>query len=235
MAAAKSVVKKEIVSAVRSYEIDQPSQMVSMSTVLKNHIVKHKLYTDISGKNYAHVEGWGFAGSMLGLYPVITSVESIGGSTEFKWKAVAEIRQRKDGSVVSVGVAICSNKENKKKGFDEYAVVSMAQTRAIGKAYRNLLGWVMKLAGYEGTPAEEMKKMGETSSELPSVAPGGVLKATAHVKKPGQVEGPDGEPTYVCSVNDEPISQAEYDFSMKMYGKPLSRAAQKDFKKTSNA
>jgi hypothetical protein len=33
----------------------------------------------------------------------------------------------------------------------------MAQTRAIGKAYRNLIGWVMKMTGYESTPAEEMK------------------------------------------------------------------------------
>jgi site-specific recombinase XerC len=32
----------------------------------------------------------------------------------------------------------------------------MAQTRAIGKAYRNLLAWLMKAAGFEATPAEEM-------------------------------------------------------------------------------
>jgi len=38
----------------------------------------------------------------------------------------------------------------------------MAQTRAIGKAYRNVIGWVIKLAGYEGTPSEEMVKVGES-------------------------------------------------------------------------
>jgi hypothetical protein len=32
----------------------------------------------------------------------------------------------------------------------------MAQTRSIGKAYRNLLAWLMKSAGFEATPAEEM-------------------------------------------------------------------------------
>ena len=32
----------------------------------------------------------------------------------------------------------------------------MAQTRAEGKAYRLLLGWLMKAAGFEATPAEEM-------------------------------------------------------------------------------
>ena len=37
----------------------------------------------------------------------------------------------------------------------------MAQTRAIGKAYRNLIGWVMKMAGYEATPKEEMVKVND--------------------------------------------------------------------------
>jgi hypothetical protein len=38
----------------------------------------------------------------------------------------------------------------------------MAQTRAIGKAYRNLLAWLMKAAGFEATPAEEMDFAVET-------------------------------------------------------------------------
>jgi hypothetical protein len=32
----------------------------------------------------------------------------------------------------------------------------MAQTRATGKAFRNLISWLMKAAGFEATPAEEM-------------------------------------------------------------------------------
>ena len=42
----------------------------------------------------------------------------------------------------------------------------MAQTRAIGKAYRNIIGWVMKMAGYEGTPGEEMKAVIITKKEI---------------------------------------------------------------------
>jgi hypothetical protein len=43
----------------------------------------------------------------------------------------------------------------RKKSFDEYAILSMAQTRCLGKAYRNLFGWVMRMTGNEATPAEE--------------------------------------------------------------------------------
>lgn len=41
--------------------------------------------------------------------------------------------------------------------------MSMAQTRAIGKAYRNILAWIIRAAGYEPTPAEEMDYGGNTT------------------------------------------------------------------------
>lgn len=141
-------------SRSKTYEIDKPLQMVKMATLLKNHIVRNKLYVPIAGKNYVMVEGWQFAGGMLGLFPKVIKVENIGAG---KWMAQVEIVNKKDDKVVGAGFAICSKDEDKKKSFDEYAVLSMAQTRAIGKAYRNLIGWVMKLTGYESTPAEEMR------------------------------------------------------------------------------
>ena len=41
---------------------------------------------------------------------------------------------------------------------DEYAVRSMAQTRAASKALRMPLGFVMTLGGYEATPEGEMPR-----------------------------------------------------------------------------
>ena len=47
-----------------------------------------------------------------------------------------------------------------KTGFqkDMFAIASMAQTRALGKAYRMGLSWIMKMAGFEGTFAEDMPR-----------------------------------------------------------------------------
>lgn len=218
--------KNTNVAIKQTYDLDKPAQVIQMATVLKKHIIDHQLFTTISNKNYAHVEGWQFAGGIMGLFPRVKAVENLSVAGEFKWRAEVEIIERKSGNVVSSGFALCSNKESKKKTFDEYAVLSMAQTRAIGKAFRNLLGWVMKLAGYEGTPSEEMTKMGETAPEpvTQSSAPAGKKV------KEGQVIGPDGEPTYTCSATGDPISDAEYKYSMSVYGRPLSRAAQKDIK-----
>ena len=135
------------------YTLDKPKQMVEVANIIKNHIVKNKLFVNIIGKTYVMVEGWQFAGGMLGLFPRIVKVENIAIG---KWLAQAEIINPKDGKVMGTGYAICSKEENKKQSFDEYAILSMAQTRAIGKAFRNLIGWVIKMAGYESTPAEEM-------------------------------------------------------------------------------
>ncbi len=70
---------------------------------------------------------------------------------------------------ISRGTGFCSNLEMLKTGFDEYSVISMTETRSIGKGYRNLLGYVMKAAGMATTPAEEMtQEMGHKEAEQPT-------------------------------------------------------------------
>lgn len=144
------------------YDIVNKDSMLGLSNELSRLIVEKKLTTNIQGKNYVNVEGWMFCGSALGLNPVITEVTDLTrrgtepGQVEIKYMAKCEVRNITTGQLVATGVAICSNFEHSKKRFDEYAILSMAQTRAIGKAYRNLLAWLMKAAGFEATPAEEM-------------------------------------------------------------------------------
>lgn len=141
---------------LKKYDIAEPSQMANMASVLKAHIVKHQLFTNIQNKNYVHADGWGFAGGLMGTFPRVVEVKDLSKAGEVKWQAEVEIVNMKNNEVIGRGFAICSNKEAKKKTFDEYAILSQAQTRAIGKAYRNLIGWVMKLGGMESTPSEEM-------------------------------------------------------------------------------
>lgn len=162
---------KKLITRKTNYSLTNPSQMMKLAKIVKDYIVKNKLYVEIAGKNYVLVEGWQFAGGMLGLFPRVKEVEEM---AKGKWKAQVEIIDIRINEVISTGFALCSKEESKKKTFDEYAILSMAQTRAIGKAYRNLIGWIMKLAGYEGTPAEEMKKQPEkkvsTAEEMKGVS-----------------------------------------------------------------
>lgn len=74
----------------------------------------------------------------------------------FAYECECDVRRMSDQSIVSYGLSSCSNMEEEKVDLHENAVSSTAQTRSIGKAYRNLIGFVMKSAGYSPTPAEEM-------------------------------------------------------------------------------
>ena len=139
-----------------TYDIVNKDSMLSLSNELAKLIKDKKLSTNIKGKDFVNVEGWQFAGAALGLMPIITETKDLSNEKIIKYSATCEIRNIGNGSVVAVGVALCTNAEPTKKYFDEYAILSMSQTRAIGKAYRNLLAWLMKAAGFEATPAEEM-------------------------------------------------------------------------------
>lgn len=136
------------------FNINTPYKAKQMANVLAKHIKDNKLSVNIQGHEYAMVEAWQFAGGLMGLFPQITEVKELG---PMRWMAKAEVTNAKTSKIVGVGYAICSKEEFKKKGFDEYAILSQAQTRAIGKAFRNYIGWIMKMSGVEATPAEEIK------------------------------------------------------------------------------
>ena len=161
------------------FDLINSDSMLNLSKDLAKLIKEKGLSSNIQGKQFVNVEGWQFAGASLGLMPIITETTDLTrrgtepGQVEIKYMAKCEVRNINTGQLVATGVAICSNFEHSKKRFDEYAILSMAQTRAIGKAYRNLLAWLMKAAGFEATPAEEMdfvhespKKPAQTVQEV---------------------------------------------------------------------
>ncbi|MCR5700217.1 MAG: hypothetical protein K6G49_02175 [Candidatus Saccharibacteria bacterium] len=145
----------EIATKTEQVNLSSPSAVMDFATNLKDLIVQNNLFTSIKGKNYVNVEGWQIAGAFTGTFPIVENVENLSDGKNYKYRAEVSLRDA-EGKKVGYGVAICTNKENGKTGFDEYAVASMAQTRAVGKAYRMKIGWLLKVAGYETTPAEEM-------------------------------------------------------------------------------
>lgn len=139
-----------------TFDLARPQQSLQVATILQSFVKEKNLCSNIKGKMYPQVEAWQFAGSQLGLYPELMTVEDLTTDKEIKYSAWVEIKRMSDGKTMAKGYAICSNREASKRQFDEYAICSMAQTRAEGKAFRMLLSWLMKAAGFEATPAEEM-------------------------------------------------------------------------------
>ena len=153
---------------IESYDIANSNETLHLAQDLAKFIQENKLFHYIQGKAYVNVEGWQYAGARLGILPIIEElrrIESDGG--ELKYQAEVKLMNLRSQQVVGSGFAICSNKEFGKKAYQEFAIASMAQTRAIGKAYRNILAWIIRAAGYEPTPAEEMDYMIKDEVETP--------------------------------------------------------------------
>lgn len=139
-------------------------RVTAVATPLADFIKQRGMSTRISGREYVLAEGWSFMGAMLGVSPIATRVSELRDGDGFLvgFEAHVELRMR-DGSLVGGAVAECSRSETSWAKRDDFALKSMAQTRATGKAYRLAFGFVMKAAGYEATPAEEMG-----ATDLPS-------------------------------------------------------------------
>jgi hypothetical protein len=151
-------VAKTSKQVVETYDIANANETLYLAQDLAKFISENNLAMPIQGKDYVNVEGWQYAGSRLGIVPIIETLErqAAAASDEIKYQAHVKLLDLKSGNQVGSGFAICSNKEGGKRYYQEFAIASMAQTRAIGKAYRNILAWIIRAAGYEPTPAEEM-------------------------------------------------------------------------------
>lgn len=141
---------------IESYDLARADESARLATELASFIKDNGLSTKIQGKDFVNAEGWQYAGSRLGIVPMVEYVTDMSTPDEIKYECKVTLYDLRREKTVGVGVARCSNKESGKKFFADYAIASMCQTRAIGKAYRNLLAWIIKAAGFSPTPADEM-------------------------------------------------------------------------------
>jgi hypothetical protein len=140
---------------------DDPEQVVASATkaakALAKVVTDQKLAVKIQGRPHVRVEGWTLLGSMLGVFPVVAWTRKL----ENGWEARVEARTRV-GEIVGAAEAECLRSEKTWATRDDYALRSMAQTRATSKALRAPLGFVMQLAGFDPTPLEEMPQKEKT-------------------------------------------------------------------------
>ncbi|MBB6610793.1 hypothetical protein H7F15_07065 [Pontibacter sp. Tf4] len=186
---------------VESYDISKSDETLHLAVDLAKFIKENRLYQNIQGKEYVNVEGWQYAGSRLGILPVVEHVVNISTDDEIKYQAKVNLLDMRSQLVVGAGFAICSNKEQGKKYYQEFAIASMAQTRAIGKAYRNILAWIIRAAGYEPTPAEEMDYSGNDTAGAKQAVP---------TEKKATMRAAEAAATADKQVAEEPAGSVRY-------------------------
>ena len=139
---------------------DNPTEFLesasAIATQLNGIIENQKGYTLISRKKHVHVDMWTALAAMMGYVPsVVDSHEREDGG----WEATVKLVRIADGHELMRAQHTCGAQGD--APWDKrntYAKQSMAITRATGKCCRLVFSWIMVMAGYSPTPAEEMPK-----------------------------------------------------------------------------
>lgn len=149
---------------------DSPVELIAAATAVATPLAavieKQGLFVTISGRRYVKCEGWTTMGAMLGIIP--REVSNVGGEGQTR-EAVVELVNMRTGAIVGRASAECSPTEERWHTATDNARRSMAATRATSKAFRLSFSWIMTLAGYETTPAEEIPEGGFIDVEAPTI------------------------------------------------------------------
>ncbi len=128
-------------------------QASNIANALKEIIVKQKFSVKLGAGEHVKVEGWQTLGTLLGILPKEKKVIR---HSDGAYEAEIELVNMKTGVIVGGASSYCGMDEKNWANKPEYARRSMAITRATGKAYKQAFGWIVHLAGFNPTPAEEM-------------------------------------------------------------------------------
>lgn len=129
-------------------------------------VIKNKRRPVIfNGEQYLEFEDWQTVARFykLAVKIISTNVVEFGGIKGFE--ARASVIDLETGAEVSSADSMCLQDEKNWSFKPLFQLRSMAQTRACAKALRNVLAWVVVLAGFKPTPAEEMENVHPVSKK----------------------------------------------------------------------
>jgi hypothetical protein len=148
----------------------------------------------MNGKIYLTFEDWQTLAKFYGLTVGIDETTYIEYGSVIGFEAAAIVKDA-TGRNVSRAEAMCLNDEKNWKAKPLFQLKSMAQTRACSKALRNVLSFVAVLAGYAGTPAEEMT--GDEFKKKPPTQSGST--GTPQIKNPDEAAS-EKQIKMICAI-----------------------------------
>jgi len=149
--------REEPLTTPQLFSAMRPAEKVAYATevagVLKDVLVKRNLIKRIGQSDHVELEGWQTCGSIVGVSVKVEWTKALADGKGWESRAVVVTA---NGTAVGAGEGMCSRSESTWAKRDDFAIRAMAQTRAMSRALRGVLAWIVVLAGYKPTPAEEM-------------------------------------------------------------------------------
>jgi len=175
--------------SVKRDPVEVLSEAKKAADALKDVISKKSKPVMMNGEQYLEFEDWQTLARFYGISAKVidTRFIEIDGAKGFEAKAIAI---RSDGLEISRAEAMCLDDEKNWQNKPLFQLRSMSQTRACAKALRNVLAWVVVLAGYKPTPAEEIEEVAEqkSSESTNRITPGQVKLIWARLKASGKTK-----------------------------------------------
>ena len=162
---------------VTLFGTDDPRAVVTKASEVADVLVEvveaKGLVVRFRDSEHMRVEGWTLLGAMLGVFAEVEYSRPI--EDGFEARAFTHTL---DGRRLTAGDGQCTRTERNWRTKPDYALRSMAQTRAISQAMRRALDFIVELAGYSATPAEEME--GIAPATPPAAGSAAALRAEAY-------------------------------------------------------
>lgn len=124
--------------------------------VLMEIVKAQGLSNRIGHREHIQIEAWQTVGRFFNCTAGVDQVDPVEVDGVKGAKAHAVVKEDRSGVVVSEAISYCMADEPTWRNKPWFQLASMAQTRAMSKALANKFRWVAVLAGFSGTPAEEM-------------------------------------------------------------------------------
>src|SRR5687767_11213622 len=86
-----------------SFDISRSDETLALAKDLANFIKENKLSTTVQGKEFVNVEGWQYAGSRLGIVPIVDHVINMSTDSEIKYQAKVTLFDMRSEHTVGAG------------------------------------------------------------------------------------------------------------------------------------
>jgi hypothetical protein len=226
---ALAVVEKQDVLAINRAPDLVLDEARKAAVALTNVIEGKKKKVVFNGNTYLQFEDWQTLGRFYGVTALCVSTKFVeygeGDEKAKGFEAKADALLVGTNQVISSAEALCLNDEKNWSTKPLFQLKSMAQTRACAKVLRNVLAWVVVLAGYSPTPAEEMT--GDENGQYvqsPRSKSGRQVLESAPIPDTKEVEALFGE---TQSVEDRVAQASTPRFNGETKGKTITDKQQK--------
>ena len=136
------------------------AQATEAATALMEVVEQQGWFLALATGRHLYVEAWELVGSFYGFSAGIDGINDVrdlhDDAGQYIGSQAYVTLVDRNGTKLGGADAVCLREEPGREAIPIFQMRSMAQTRAVSKAYRLKVGWVARMAGFSATPAEEM-------------------------------------------------------------------------------